>query len=140
MGLLLGIPPFFFTYFAILQRPLLWGRLKLVVYLFINRLQLFLTSFFRVFFSWFFVSLYCLLSSGLWLLVYFLLAYCWLATRTAHCADHIYHTQGPSFETGQCFSSLFLIAAWILSNLQSIYLGVANEPRSFGIGWISSRS
>ena len=61
-------PAFLFAHFAILQRPLLWGRLRLVVYLFINRLQLFLTSFFRVFFSWFLVSLYCLSSSGSWLL------------------------------------------------------------------------
>ena len=81
-------PAFFFAYFAIVQRPLLWGRLGLEVCLFINRLQLFLASFFRVFFNWFLVSLYCLLSSGLWLLVYFLLARRWLAIRTAHCADH----------------------------------------------------
>ena len=81
-------PAFLFTHFAILQRLLLWGRLGLVVYLFINRLQLFLTSFFRVFFSWFLVSLYCLLSSGFWLLVYFLLTYRWLATRAVYYMDY----------------------------------------------------
>ena len=91
-------PAFFFTYFAIVQRPLLWGRLGLKVYLFINRLQLFLASFFRVFFNWFLVSLYCLSSLGLWLLIYFLLARRWLAIRTAHYADHACRAQGPGFE------------------------------------------
>jgi len=66
VGLLLGaLPFFFFNYFAMAQRPLLWGRLGLEVCLFINYLQLFLASFFRVFFNWFFISLYCFLSLGL---------------------------------------------------------------------------
>ena len=130
---------FFYTYFAILQRPLLWGRLGLVIYLFINHLQLFLISFFRVFFNQFLVSLYYLSSLGLWLLIYFLLTCCQLVIRTAHYADHAYRIQGPGYKTGQCSSSLFLIAAQILSSLQLIALGVANKPRSFRVRWISSR-
>src|SRR6266702_1683274 len=105
-----------------------------------NRLQLFLASFFRVFFSWFLMSLYCLSSSGSWLLVYFLLARRWPATRSAHCADHACRAWGLGFETGQCFFSPFLIAAWILSSLWSISSGVANKPRLFGTGWISFKS
>ena len=81
-------PTFFFAHFTMAQRPLLQGRLGLKVYSFINRLQLFLASFFRVFFNWFLVSLYRLSFLGLWLLVYFLLACYWLAIRTAHCMDH----------------------------------------------------
>ena len=133
-------PAFLFTHLAILQRPLLQGRLGLVVCLFINRLQLFLTSFFRVFFSWFLISLYYLSSLGLQLLVYFLLAHYWLAIRAAYYTDHIYHAQGPSYKTGQYSSSPFLIATWILSSLQSISLGVANKPHLFNIGWIFSKS
>ena len=133
-------PAFFFTYFAMAHRPLLQGRLRLEVYSFINRLQLFLTSFFRVFFSQFLVSLYRLLSLGLWLFKYFLFAYYWLAIRTAYCTDHAYRVQGPGLKTRQCSFNLFLIAAWIISSLQSISLGVANKPCLFGIRWISSRS
>ena len=92
-------PAFFFTYLAMVQRPLLQGMLRLVVYLFINRLQLFLTSFFRVFLSQFLMSLYYLLSLGLQLLVYFLLAYYQLAIRTAYYADYAYCAQGPNFKT-----------------------------------------
>ena len=80
-------PTFFFTYFTIAYRPLLQGRLRLEVYLFINYLQLFLTSFFRVFFSQFFISLYYLLSLGLQLLKYFLLTRRLLAIRTAYYTD-----------------------------------------------------
>ena len=133
-------PTFFFAHFAIAQRPLLQGRLRLEVCLFINYLQLFLASFFRVFFNQFLISLYCLLSLGLQLLIYFLLAYYQLAIRTAHYADHAYCIQGHSFKTGQYSSSLFLITAWIFSNLQLISLGVANKPCLFSIRWISSRS
>ena len=56
------------------------------MYLFINRLQLFLASFFRVFFSWFLVSLYRLSSLESWLFIYFLLARHWPAIRAAHYA------------------------------------------------------
>ena len=93
-------PAFFFTYLTIVQRPLLQGMLVLVVYSFINRLQLFLTSFFRVFFSWFLMSLYYLSSLGLWLLIYFLLTYCWLATRTAYYVNYAYRVQGPVLRPG----------------------------------------
>ena len=110
-------PAFFLAHFAIIQRPLLWGRLKLIVYSLINHLQLFLAFFFRLFFNWFLMSLYYLSSSGLWLLVYFLFTRRWLAIRSAHCADHIYHTWEPGFEAKQYSFSLFLIAAWILSSL-----------------------
>ena len=130
---------FLFAHFTILQRPLLWGRLRLVIYLFINRLQLFLTSFFRVFFSQFLISLYYLLSSGLQLLIYFFFTYYQLVTRTVYYIDHIYHTQGLSFKTKQYFFSLFLIATQILSSLQLISLGVANKPYLVGIRWISFR-
>ena len=133
-------PTFFFTYFTIAYRPLLQGRLRLEVYLFINRLQLFLTSFFRVFFNQFLISLYRLLSLGLQLLKYFLLTYYQLAIRTAYYTDYAYRAQGPGLKTGQCSSSLFLIAAQILSSLQLISLGVANKPRLFSIRWISFRS
>ena len=84
-------PTFFFTHFAIAQRPLLQGRLRLEVCLFINHFQLFLTSFFRVFFNQFLISLYYLLSLGLQLLIYFLLTYYQLAVRTIHYADHAYY-------------------------------------------------
>ena len=131
---------FFFTHFAIVQRPLLQGRLGLEVCLFINRLQLFLASFFKVFFNWFLVSLYYLSSLGLQLFIYFLLTCYWLVIRTAHYTDYACYAQGPGFKTGQCSSSLFLIAAQILSSLWLISLGVANKPRLFGTGWISSRS
>ena len=133
-------PTFFFTYFTIAYRPLLQGRLRLEVYLFINCLQLFLASFFRVFFNWFLMSLYRLLSSRLQLLKYFLLTRYQLAIRTAYYRDYTCCVQGPGLKTGQCSSSPFLIAAQILSSLQSISLGVANKPYSFGIRWISSRS
>ena len=133
-------PAFFFTYFTIAQRPLLQGRLRLEVCLFINYLQLFLTSFFRVFFNQFLISLYYLLSLGLQLLIYFLLTYYQLVIRTAYYADHAYYAQGPSYKTGQCSSSLFLIATQILSSLQLISLGVANKPHLFRIRQISSRS
>ncbi len=133
-------PTFFFTYFTIVQRLLLQGRLRLVVYLFINRLQLFLTSFFRVFFNQFLISLYYLLSSRLQLLIYFLFTYYQLVIRTAYYTDYTYRVQGPSFKTGQYLSSPFLITTQILSSLQLISLGVASKPHLFSIRWISSRS
>ena len=133
-------PTFFFIYFTIAYRPLLQGRLRLEVCLFINYLQLFLTSFFRVFFNQFLISLYLLLSSRLQLLKYFLFTCCWLAIRTAYYTDYAYRVQGPGLKTRQCSSSLFLIAAQILSSLRSISLGVASKPCLFSIRWISSRS
>ena len=125
---------FFFAYFAIAQRPLLQGRLRLKVYLFINYPQLFLASFLRVFFNQFLISLYYLLSLGLQLLVYFLLTYYWLVIRT------VYYIQGPSFKIKQYSFSPFLITAQILSNLQLISLGVATKPYLFKIRWVSFKS
>ncbi len=110
------------------------------MYLFINCFQLFFISFLRVFFSWFFISLYCLLFSGLWLLIYFFLARCWLATRSAHYADYVYYIWGPGFEARQCSFSLFLITTQILFSLQLISLGVANKPRLFNTKQISFKS
>ena len=89
--------------------------------------------FFRVFFSWFFVFLYCLSSSELQLLVYFLFDYYQPVTRIIYYIDYAYCIQGPSFKTKQYSSSLFLITAWILSNLQLISSGVANKPHLFSI-------
>ena len=105
-----------------------------------NCLQLFFVSFLRVFFSQFFMSLYYLLSLGLWLFIYFLFACRWLAIRSAHCIDYACRAWGPGFMAGQCSFSLFLIITQILFNLQSISLGVTNELCLFGIGQISSRS
>ena len=107
------------------------GEAQLVVYSLINRLQLFLTSFFRVFFSQFLISLYYLSSLGLQLLIYFLLARYWLAIRSIYYIDYIYCAQGPSFKARQYSSSLFLITAQILSSLQLISLRVANKPYLF---------
>ena len=95
---------------------------------------------FRVFFSQFLISLYCLLSLRLQLLIYFLLIYYQLAIRTVYYIDYIYYIQGPSFKTKQYFSSPFLITAQILSSLWLISLGVANKPYLFSVRWISSRS
>jgi len=80
---------FFFAHFAIAQRPLLWGRLGLEVCSFINRLQLFLASFFRVFFNWFLVYLYRLSSSGSWLLNRVIYRYPRLRSRFRNYAKNI---------------------------------------------------
>ena len=111
-----------------------------MVYLFMNSFQLFLASFFRVFFNWFFMSLYCLSFLGLQLLIYFLFVCRWLITKSVYCIDYACRVLGASFKTGQCSFSPFLITIQIFFSLWLISSKIANEFCLFNNKQISFRS